>query len=321
VSGPLTARHFELYRLMLATARPGNGGRPVCSYGQAKLAARLDVSTRTVQQLVADLREPGLDPRHPDVKPAGLRLGWLLVLPRERPGARNGGTLYGGNRYVLQLDPNQVDQLEALYQASGHMPRSHRSEAPGEAVPAGRTEAKSASTSLSRYVCSTSGTGGGFPHPESGPAEPPDGAPPALLAESPLQPSRPTNNGRHAWIPREEYVRRKAREIAATDGVAKAEAYLAKCQATLQRQERMRAVGQAAAAAERETRELEGGSSNHFQAPPESLFAPPPGSWIERAMIEAEQAADRKRAPRLGTSRVAGTVPEISAPPQEGNQP
>jgi hypothetical protein len=177
VSGRLTARHFELYRLMWACAWPGNGGRPICSWGQEKLAAQLGVTSRTVRTLIADLREPGFDRRHPDVKPAGLRLGWLQVLPRERPGARNGGTLYGANRYVLQLDPAQVDEQERLHLPSsdrreagypqgdppeGHSPRSdrrevpsserHRREVPNEPVSAGQTEGKREPTSLSHLL-------------------------------------------------------------------------------------------------------------------------------------------------------------------------
>jgi hypothetical protein len=67
-------------------------------------------------------------------------------------------------------------------------------------------------------------------------------------AGSELDISPQTNNGRRGWVPREEYVRRRAAQIAATDGVVKAEAYLAKCQATQERQERMREAGQAAQA-------------------------------------------------------------------------
>lgn len=146
MSGPRGLRplHFRLYRLLLATAWRGNGGRPVCSYGQGKLAARLGVTPRTVQALIADLREPGLDPRHPEVKPSGLRLGWLLVLPREHPGGR-GGKLYGANQYVLQLDPAQLDEREQAYLSSSDRSEASypQEEAPGARFPrSDRSEAR-----------------------------------------------------------------------------------------------------------------------------------------------------------------------------------
>jgi hypothetical protein len=238
VSG-LSTRHFELYRLMWACSAPGQAGRPVCSYGQAKLAARLGVSVPTVQRLIADMREPGADVRHPGVKPSGLRLGWLQVLPRELAGGR-GGTLYGGNRYVLQLDPGQVDQLEASHLASGHMPRSQRSITPGEPVSPGQIEASGDSVMLRRYVRSNPPTGGALTHPESEPAG-------SALQQQPI-----TNNanGKPEWLPPEVYRPLKAAQIAANprEGLAKAEAYLAKCEANDQRRERMRVAGQQAQA-------------------------------------------------------------------------
>jgi hypothetical protein len=172
VSG-LTARHFELYRLMLATSWTKEGGRPVCTWGQAKLAGRLGVTPRTVQRLVADLREPGFDPRHPDVKPSGLRLGWLLVLPRERRGGR-GGKLYGADQYVLQLDPEQLANIAAQTglpssdrsdtpkaerepaepdtRRSDRSDTNYRSDTAEEPVSAGQTEATREPMSLSHYV-------------------------------------------------------------------------------------------------------------------------------------------------------------------------
>jgi hypothetical protein len=161
--------HFQLYRLMLATSMPGQGGRPVCSYGQTKLAARLGMSVSTVGRLIADMREPGTDVRHPKAAPRGRRLGWLLELPREVPGGR-GGTLYGGNRYVLQLDPDQLDQLEALHLFSGHTPSSDRSVTPEGPVSPAQIEASSDPVTLRRYVRSNPTTGSAFTHPESEPA-------------------------------------------------------------------------------------------------------------------------------------------------------
>ena len=112
----MSRQHFEVYRLLVAVAFPGreHDGRPVCSWGQDKLAARLGVSTRTLRRLLADLREPGADPRHPHVKPVGMRLGWVTVLPRERPGARRGGRLYGADRYVCNLTAAELVDLETL---------------------------------------------------------------------------------------------------------------------------------------------------------------------------------------------------------------
>jgi hypothetical protein len=195
-AGGLRQLHFELYRLMLARSWPGEGGRPVCSDGQAKLAARLGVSTKAVRDLIADLREPGADVRHPNAKPAGLRLGWLLVLPREVAGGR-GGKLYGGNRYVLLVD--DVDQLDALQrrylgaepfpQASEQMPTPDRREVAEKPVSPSQIEGKSEPASFRRYVRSNPGTGSSFTHPESGPTE----------ADS-QQPTR-TNERPLAWEP------------------------------------------------------------------------------------------------------------------------
>lgn len=257
----LSARHFELYRLMWACSTPGQGGRPVCSYGQAKLAARLGVSVPTVQRLIADMREPGADVRHPGVEAAGRRLGWLLVLPQERPGRRN-GRLYGGNRYVLQLDPGQVDQLEASHLAGSHMPRSQRSVTLGEPVSPGRNGASGDSVMLRRYVRSTPATGGGLTHPESEPAG------------SALQQRPGTNNGRRRSVPAEEWIARKAQEIAANplEGLAKAEAYVAECRRRAERTERMRAAGRAAR--EREAR---------------GELGPRPRPRIDPAMLTPEQ--------------------------------
>jgi hypothetical protein len=240
--GDLRELHFRLYRLMWAKSRPGKGGDRICPYGQAKLAARLQVSVPTVKRLIADLREPGADVRHPDVKPAGLRLGWVEVLPRERPGGR-GGRLYGGNRYVLHLSLEQLAAFEA--QVSGHTPRSDRRITAEAPVSAGQIEGSPPGVILSRYVRSTPTTGGAFTHPESG-----------LAGSNGLDQPR-TNNGRRRWIPADEYVPLRAAEIAAgPDGLKGAEAYLAECRRRAERQERMRAAGRAAM--EREARgELE----------------------------------------------------------------
>ena len=111
----LSRQHFELYRLVHALAFPSrqHDGRPVCTWGQERLAARLGISPRTLRRLLADLREPGGDERHPGVKPAGMRLGWLTVEPRHRPGARRGGRLFGADQYVLGLTLAELAELEA----------------------------------------------------------------------------------------------------------------------------------------------------------------------------------------------------------------
>jgi hypothetical protein len=280
VSGPLTARHFELYRLMWAKSWPGKGGRPVCKWGQAKLGAWLDppISPRQAKRLVADLSAAG-----------------LVDKERQSSGGGYKGRGRGGNWNVLTVDLTQLAQLE-----SAQVPwRGHGG--PGgdiaeEAISPGGLEGTSPAMSPPRYVRSTSGTGGAFTHPESGPAEPSEGASLALVEASALQPSQPTNNGRRAWIPREEYVRRKAREIAATDGVVKAEAYLAKCQATQERQERMRAAGRNAQA---------------VQAAEDPTGTQPAvggyGKWVPAWAAEGPPQLDPPpAAPEvLGTSRVA----------------
>jgi hypothetical protein len=226
--------HFELYRLMWACSAPANGGRPVCSYGQAKLAVRLGISVSTVGRLIADLREPGADVRHPKAEPRGRRLGWLLELPRAVAGGR-GGTLYGGNRYVLQVDPAQVDQLEAFHlapadpsdlgqvdqaegnpQASGHMPSSDRSVTPDGPVSPGQIEGTSDPVTLRRYVRSNPGTGSTFIHPESDH----EGVQ-QLTAELTNQ----LPEGEPAWLPRK--VARDHARIERTEGPDRARRYLA----------------------------------------------------------------------------------------------
>jgi hypothetical protein len=280
VSGPLTARHFELYRLMWAKSWPGKGGRPVCKWGQAKLGAWLDspMSDRQVRRLVADLSAAG-----------------LVDKERQPSGGGYKGRGRGGNWNVLTVDLTQLAHLEsAQVPWTGHGgPGQDMAE---QAISAGALDRTRAGMSSTRYVRSTSGTGGALTHPESGPAEPSEGAPLALVEASALQPSQPTNNGRRGWIPREEYVRRKARQIAATDGVVKAEAYLAKCQATQERQERMRAAGRNAQA---------------VQAAEDPAGTQPAvggyGTWLPAWAAEGPPQLDPPPATTevLGTSRVA----------------
>jgi Domain of unknown function (DUF4326) len=93
-------RHQELLALLYANSHRDRAGRLVSWWLQDKLAGKLGVSVRTLRSLVADLREPGNDPRHPTGKPAGLRLGLVKVEVTSRPGER-GGRLLAGNLYVL----------------------------------------------------------------------------------------------------------------------------------------------------------------------------------------------------------------------------
>jgi hypothetical protein len=94
-------RHLALYDLLVASSHQDRAGRRVCWWPQAKLAAKLGTSVRTLQTLLADLREPGGDPRHRRGRPAGLRLGLLMVTPTMREDPATGGRLYAGNLYVL----------------------------------------------------------------------------------------------------------------------------------------------------------------------------------------------------------------------------
>jgi YD repeat-containing protein len=96
-----TQRHLDLYQLLLATSHQDEAGRLVSWWPQTKLAAKLGVSVRTLQNLLADLREPGGDPRHRRGQPAGRRLGLLLVTPTMRKDPATGGRLYAGNLYAL----------------------------------------------------------------------------------------------------------------------------------------------------------------------------------------------------------------------------
>lgn len=72
-------RHLELYRLLRSNSHRDQAGRLVSWWTQPKLAASLGVSVRTLRNLLADLRQPGLDPRHPRGQPPGLRLGLVRV--------------------------------------------------------------------------------------------------------------------------------------------------------------------------------------------------------------------------------------------------
>jgi hypothetical protein len=100
--------HRQLLRLLHATAHRDAAGRLVSFWpgteeqtGQQRLAVKLAVSVRTLQNWLADVREPGSDPRHPTARPPGLRLGLVKVEAttyRHKPTGRH---RLGGNLYVL----------------------------------------------------------------------------------------------------------------------------------------------------------------------------------------------------------------------------
>jgi hypothetical protein len=87
-------------------AHESNGRRVAFVKGfQEELAKRLGLKRRRVQQLIADLRTPEIDPRHPD-RPIGkgLHLGLFRVEPTERPRMPDGSTRYGADLYVLLFE-------------------------------------------------------------------------------------------------------------------------------------------------------------------------------------------------------------------------
>jgi hypothetical protein len=101
-------RHRQLLALLRATAHRDRAGRLVTWWPQAKLAARLGISVRTLRNVLADLREPGPDPRHPRGTPPGLRLGLVRVQASRRPVQGSNRTRFGGNLYVLVEVPQQA---------------------------------------------------------------------------------------------------------------------------------------------------------------------------------------------------------------------
>jgi hypothetical protein len=95
-------RHRQL--LMVLDGQASNrDGRRIVFGRQDRLAARLGIKPRRLRELVADLRTPERDPRHPRTPPAGLRLGLLRVEPTRRKQA-GGDTRYGTNVYVLLFE-------------------------------------------------------------------------------------------------------------------------------------------------------------------------------------------------------------------------
>jgi hypothetical protein len=105
-----TQRHLELYRLLRSNSHRDEAGRLVSWWTQPKLAQRLGVSVRTLRNLLADLRQPGLDPRHPRGQPPGLRLGLVRVEATTYRDQATGRHRLGANRYVLE--PGQQATLK-----------------------------------------------------------------------------------------------------------------------------------------------------------------------------------------------------------------
>jgi hypothetical protein len=95
-----TARHFALYQLLRSTSHQDPNGQLVSWWPQARLALKLGCSVRTLQNVLGDLREPGIDPRHPR-RAAGLRLGLVRVVPTTYRDKATGRHRLGGNAYVI----------------------------------------------------------------------------------------------------------------------------------------------------------------------------------------------------------------------------
>jgi hypothetical protein len=137
-------RHRELLVLLRANSHRDRYGRLVSRWSQEQLAAKLHVSVRTLRNLIADLREPGSDPRHPTTKAVGRRLGLVKVEPTRRD-PPIGGRVFATNVYII-VEPLPVGPTSD----DGQTRRSHRqanSDDPGSPVtpkrdskPAGRTD-------------------------------------------------------------------------------------------------------------------------------------------------------------------------------------
>jgi hypothetical protein len=230
----LRDRHLHLYRVLWANAYHRPGRRPICDFPQAKLALALDCSIPTVQRLLADLRQPGPDVRHPSVRPAGQRVAYVTVYPALKlPGGRRGGRgdgggrLLVGNRYICNVPLVEVEaalrgQLYAPAGAAaliatlgdrlaspevrGHMPSSYRSINGESAISAGHTEASPDPVMLTPEVGRERG---GTTSNRGGPGSP--GGTPA--AQPPPRPGEP---GYQQWVEAQ-----KARQLAELDAWAR----------------------------------------------------------------------------------------------------
>jgi hypothetical protein len=109
-------RHRQVLELLHANSRTDAAGRRVSWWPQEKLAAKLGMSSRHLRRILADLREPGLDPRHPRGQPPGLRLALVKVEPTRYRDQATGRHRLGGNVYVL-LEPRQQDMAQGTVSA------------------------------------------------------------------------------------------------------------------------------------------------------------------------------------------------------------
>jgi hypothetical protein len=103
----LTERHWQLLRLLQANSRRDQAGRLVSRWSQAdkdgkpRLATKLGIKPRQLRNILADLREPGSNPRHPTKQPPGRRLGWVKVEPTTYRDKATGRHRLGVNVYVV----------------------------------------------------------------------------------------------------------------------------------------------------------------------------------------------------------------------------
>jgi hypothetical protein len=111
-------RHRQVLDLLYANSRIDAAGRRVTWWPQEKLAAKLGITSRHLRRILADLREPGLDPRHPRGQPPGLRLALVKVEPTTYRDQASGRHRLGGNVYVL-LEPRQQDMAGGAVSAGG----------------------------------------------------------------------------------------------------------------------------------------------------------------------------------------------------------
>jgi hypothetical protein len=119
-----TDRHRELMALLHAHSHRDAAGRLVSWWPQRKLAADLGVSVRTLRNVLADLRQPGLDPRHPRGDPPGLRLGYVKVEPTTYQDRATGRHRLGGNLYVLVESRQQATLSKSVF--AGHVNRQEQ---------------------------------------------------------------------------------------------------------------------------------------------------------------------------------------------------
>jgi hypothetical protein len=139
-----TDRHRELMALFHVHSHRDAAGRLVSWWPQRKLAATLGVSVRTLRNIMADLRQPGLDPRHPRGSPPGLRLGYVKVEPTTYRDEATGRHRLGGNLYVLVEQRQQATPTKPL--SAGEVNRQQQATACLNKSPTASEERKVSST-------------------------------------------------------------------------------------------------------------------------------------------------------------------------------